>query len=145
MQVTPSIFSVFCSEQPFYGIYATWDSHVVKTLYNLSRGCLPVKMASINLIRSIDCPFFASGHCKLRSEVYVRVIRLLINLYFSNICIANGMIWSIFGINTASDISKLLFETILKYRKWYLCQISSTNHAIICLYYYPQKVCNFHT
>ena len=36
------------------------------------------------------------------------------------------------------------FETILKYHEWYLCQISRTNHAIICLYYYPQKVCNFH-
>ena len=24
------------------------------------------------------------------------------------------------------------FETILKYNKWYLCQISRTNHAIIC-------------
>ena len=45
-----------------------------------------------------------------------------------------------------SDISKLLhvisradrqvkFETILKYHEWYLCQISRTNHAIICLYY----------
>ena len=61
----------------------------------------------------------------------------------------------IFGINATSDISKLLyiisravrrvkFETILKYHEWYLCQISRTNHAIICLYYYPQKVCNFH-
>ena len=36
------------------------------------------------------------------------------------------------------------FETILKYHEWYLCQTSRTNHAIICLYYYPQKVCNFH-
>ena len=55
----------------------------------------------------------------------------------------------------SSDISKLLyvisrairrvkFETVLKYHEWYLCQISHTNHAIICLYYYPQKVCNFH-
>ena len=61
----------------------------------------------------------------------------------------------IFGINTTSDISKLLyeisravrrvkFETILKYHEWYLCQISRSNNAIICLYYYPQKVCNFH-
>ena len=52
----------------------------------------------------------------------------------------------IFGINTTSDISKLLyvisravrrqkFETILKYHEWYLCQISRTNHGIICLYY----------
>ena len=61
----------------------------------------------------------------------------------------------IFGINTTSDISKLLhvisrtvrrvkFETILKHHECYLCQISRTNHAIICLYYYPQEVCNFH-
>ena len=51
----------------------------------------------------------------------------------------------IFGIHTTSDISKLLyvisravrrvkFETILKYHEWYLCQISRTNHAIICFY-----------
>ena len=61
----------------------------------------------------------------------------------------------IFGINTTRDISKLSyvisravrrlkFETILKYHEWYLCQISRTNYAIICLYYYPQKFCNLH-
>ena len=61
----------------------------------------------------------------------------------------------IFGINATSDISKFLyvisradrrvkFDTILKYHEWYLCQISRTNYAIICLYYYPQKLCNFH-
>ena len=61
----------------------------------------------------------------------------------------------IFGINTTSKLSKLLhvisravwrvkFETILKYHKWYLCQISRTNHALICLYNYLQTVCNFH-
>ena len=72
------------------------------------------------------------------------------------ICIGNSMICSDnFGINTMSDISKLLyvislvvrrvkFATILKYHKWYLCQISQTNHAIICLYFYLQTVCNFH-
>ena len=49
-----------------------------------------------------------------------------------------------------SDISKLLrvisravrrvkFETILKYHEWYLCQISCTNHAIICSHYYTRK------
>ena len=37
----------------------------------------------------------------------------------------------------------VIFETISKYHEWYLRQISGTNHAIICLYYYPQKVCNF--
>ena len=61
----------------------------------------------------------------------------------------------IFGVNTTSDISKLLyviwravrrvkFETILNDHSWYLCQISRTNHAIVCLHYYPQKFCNFH-
>ena len=44
----------------------------------------------------------------------------------------------IVGINTTSDISKLLYA-ILKYHEWYLCRISRTNHAISCLYYYPQK------
>ena len=50
----------------------------------------------------------------------------------------------IFGINTTSDISKLFyiisrasekFGAILKYYKWYLCQISRTIHAINCLYH----------
>ena len=52
----------------------------------------------------------------------------------------------IFGVNTMSDISKLLnvisravrrvkCEPILKYHEWYLCQITHTNDAIICLYY----------
>ena len=50
----------------------------------------------------------------------------------------------VFGINsTTSDISKLLY-VILKYHEWYLCQNITSNYAIICLYYYPQKVCNFH-
>ena len=55
---------------------------------------------------------------------------------------------AIFGINTTSDISKLLFvisravrrvkfETILKYHKWYLCQISRTKRFVIftCRYF----------
>ena len=55
----------------------------------------------------------------------------------------------IFGINTTNDISKLFyiisravirrvkFGAILKYHKWYLCQISRKIHAInnYCLYY----------
>ena len=39
---------------------------------------------------------------------------------------------------------RVKFETVVKCHEWYLCQISRTNHAIICLYYYPQKVCNLH-
>ena len=34
------------------------------------------------------------------------------------------------------DFTRVKFETILKYHNWYLYQISHTNHAIICLYYY---------
>ena len=56
----------------------------------------------------------------------------------------------IFGINITIDISNVLyvilravkrvkFETILKYHEWYFCQISRTNQAIICLYYYLHK------
>ena len=76
----------FFSEQPFYGNYSTLDSaHITQTLYNFSRSCLPVKMASINVIRSISVvpfAFLACGRCKLRSEVYAQAIRLLIDLYF---------------------------------------------------------------
>ena len=42
------------------------------------------------------------------------------------------------------NFTRVKFETILKYHNWYLYQNSRTNHAIICLYYYRQKVCNFH-
>ena len=67
-----------------------------------------------------------------------------------HISIGNSMICSDIW-HTTSDISKLLyvisqavrrvkFETIFKYHEWYLCQISRTNLAIICLYYYPQKI-----
>ena len=31
------------------------------------------------------------------------------------------------------------FETVLRYHKWYLSEISRTNHTIICLYYYPKR------
>ena len=63
------------------------------------------------------------------------------------ISISNSMI--------CSDISKLLYvisrairgvklDLILKFHKWYLCQISHSNYAIICLYYYLPRVCNFY-
>ena len=55
----------------------------------------------------------------------------------------------IFGINTTSDIWKLLnvispavrrvkLETILKYHECYLCQMSPTNLAIICCILLPK-------
>ena len=34
------------------------------------------------------------------------------------------------------NFKRVKIETILKYHNWYLYQISPTNHAIICLYYY---------
>ena len=48
-------------------------------------------------------------------------------------------IWDNFAISTACEIWDN-FEI----SQVYLCQISRTNRAIICLYYYLQKVCNFH-
>ena len=62
------------------------------------------------------------------------------------ISIGNRMICSGIWYKYHGDISKLIyvislavrqvkFETILKYQEWYLCQMSRTNHAIICLYY----------
>ena len=37
-------------------------------------------------------------------------------------------------------IHKFMYINLRQF--WCLCQISRTNYAIICLYYYPQKVCN---
>ena len=89
--------------------------------------------------------------------IYGQLIGQRITKIEKMICIGNSMICSDITLakNTMSDISKLLhvisqavrrvkFEAILKYHEWYLCQILCKNHAIICLYYYPQKVCNFH-
>ena len=93
-----------------------------------------------------DLPFsyFKNYYCLV---IFACWRTVMVDFYCRVICIGNSMI--------CSDISKLLyeisravrrvkFETILKCHKWYLCQISSANHAIICLYDYPQKVCNFH-
>ena len=55
------------------------------------------------------------------------------------------MICSDIGINTTSDISKLLyvisravrrvkFETILKYYEWYFCQITRTGIMLLFVY-----------
>ena len=44
-----------------------------------------------------------------------------------------------FGIKTTSDISKLLYVTSGIYAKYHV-----QKNAIICLYYYQQKVCNYH-
>ena len=48
-----------------------------------------------------------------------------------------GSLVMIFGINTTISraVRRVKFETTLKYHEWYLCQISRTNHAIICLLY----------
>ena len=53
---------------------------------------------------------------------------------------------AIFGINTTSDIQHCYTEfwnITSGINAEYHVQII-LNHAIICLYYYPQKVCNFH-
>ena len=70
-----------------------------------------------------------------------------IHILPNTICIGNSMIcsdiWKLSYVISRA-VRRVKFETILKYHEWYLCQISRTNHAIICLYYYRQKVCNFH-
>ena len=50
---------------------------------------------------------------------YVTCHHSIFVLGYSIICIV--------GMNTTSDNSKWLYETILKYHEWYLCQISCTN------------------
>ena len=81
---------------------------------------------------------------------YVFCLKIKItNLKFlTMIRIGNSMICSdTFHKYHECDISKLLyvasravrrvkFETILRYHEWYLCQMSTTNHAIICSCYY---------
>ena len=72
----------------------------------------------------------------------------------SGICIGNSMVcsdichkyheWCFEIVIRNWAVRRVKFETILKYHEWYLCQVSRANHAIICLYYYPQKVWNFH-
>ena len=76
-------------------------------------------------------------------NVLEKKIQRSVNTLICAICIGKSMICVVtLGVNITFDIRK--FETILKYHEWYLCQMSRTNHAIICLYYYPQKACNFH-
>ena len=81
-----------------------------------------------------------------RSGTYILSVNLGKLKMYSSFCSENNDHTHISIGN--SDIKLLYviskFETISKYHDWYLCQISRTNHAIICLYYYPQKVCNFH-
>ena len=77
----------------------------------------------------------------------LEVFQVILYRQFS-ICIGNSMIsrdiWHKFHEWYFKIVRhNLKFETILKYHEWYLCQISHTNHAIICLYYYPQKVVIF--
>ena len=94
---------------------------------------------------SILWRIFSCKDLYLLSTLQVNTVQLISHKTI-HIHVGNSMI--------SSDISKLLYtisravrqvkvETILKYHEWYLCQISHTNHAIICLYYYLQKVCNF--
>ena len=47
-------------------------------------------------------------------------------------------------INISIGNSMFCSDIWHKYHEWYLRQISLTNHASICLYYYLQKICNFH-
>ena len=89
-------------------------------------------------IKRFSCSWFL--HCVIFLNIKKK-IKLIIYKSISTI-----IAWLVCDIwhkhHKLSDILK--FETIFKYHLWYLCQISHTNHAIICLYFYPQKFCNFH-
>ena len=77
-----------------------------------------------------------------RRSARVRNGKCLSNLSCYIICIGNSMfcseIWHkyhewYFEIVTRKRVK---FETTLKCHEWYLCEISHTNHAVICLYHY---------
>ena len=86
------------------------------------------------------------------------IIIIIVNYYYSILlfCVVKAMFFFIISLDKriksgignsviSSDIWHKYHKTkvIFQIHEWYLCQISCTNYAIICLYYYPQKVCNF--
>ena len=89
-----------------------------------------------------NCIFVTFGSIwPIRYWVFINILQC-ISIYRYNSMIRSDISKVLYVISRA--VRRVKFETILKYHEWYLCQISRTNHAIICLYYYPHKVCNFH-
>ena len=137
-----------------FGITTTSD--ILKLLYVISRALSRVIFETIWkyhvwYLCQISCTNYAIiclHYCVQKvCNFHIKVFQIKNTIALSQSNCRNFSCSSIIGLNTTSDISKLsqkLRITISKYHSWYLCQISHTNHAIICLYYYPQKVCNFY-
>ena len=120
-----------------------------------------------SLCKNENIPMWGKNRCSITKEIAIHLTRIITYyvflkkaLLFSwdilifDICIGNSMISSDIWhkylewcfkivISNSWAVRQVKFETILKYHEWYLCQISRTNHAVICLYYYPQKVVIF--
>ena len=97
--------------------------------------------ATNQAVAGCDKLFQKVQNCLLLATKSVhKIMNIMDFIYFElrdeKISIGNSMIYS--------NIGHKSLETILKYHDWYLCQISSANHDNICLYYYPQRFCNFH-
>ena len=78
---------------------------------------------------------YSQGRKEGRSHGWEDNKRALFTIYIStcNSIISND-IWHKYHVSSRA-VRPVKFETTLKYHEWYLCQISRTNHAIICLLY----------
>ena len=112
--------------------------------------CSPKRPAGIQIF--FLSPVIAKRQHALCIQVVVQ-FHSCFKFWFPSVCftiisIGNSMICSNIWHKYHEWYFKIVIQKSLslslKYHEWYLCQISRTNHAIICLYHYPQKVCNFH-
>ena len=120
---------------------------------------IKIKLTASNFLTS-KC--LLSAVCEVdnnRNELWEKPDCKISVLIFSNFsqpcnCIGNGMICSdiwhkyhewYFKIVIHNFTSRWVSEIWYNFEisRVVFMQMSRTNHAIICLYYYPQKVCNF--
>ena len=135
------------------------DSVLTKLLKNALGGnskTIMVRNLLVSFSKKCNCQLWfadvfvvvviVSNSCKRTMYFFSLTVETLL---VCNLCVSIGNsmicsdIWKLLYVISRAN-RRVKFETILKYHEWYLCQISRTNHAIICLYYYPQKVWNFH-
>ena len=112
--------------------------------------CLPKRQAGIQLF------FLSPVIAKRQNALCIHAVVQFHSCYkfwFPSVCftiisIGNSIlcsdIWHKYHEWYFTIVIQKSLSLSLKYHEWYLCQISRTNHATICLYHYPQKVCNFH-
>ena len=122
--------------------FQTNPGFTISTQLWTTRSCSAIWL--LHLIARLSKRHSLSITTVLFRTTFTRTIKL--NLLLKLLLGSNLSQWFvvIFGINTTSDISKLLyvisrtvrrvkFETILKYHKSYLFQILRTNHALFIL------------